>query len=151
MGADLCMAYVFHRQGSEPSHEKAWAEIDRLTSSEVKRLSANIEADWMFDDVDFDRMNNEDVKVIKDTMKSWIQTLVESLDHPRQVSSIFICGWVMYMTGGMSWGDDPSDVFSIWTNVGNFGELGEKVYKWAGFDWPPTGPEQFIVQEEALP
>lgn len=150
MGADLCMAYVFHRQGVTPSWEKAWAEIDRLTDDEIRTLGVSIEADWMFDDVNFDAMTPDDVKEVKDTLKSWIQALVESLDHPRQVSSILIFGWVMYVSGGMSFGDDPTDVFSIWTNVNNLGDLGVKTYHWAGLDWPPTGPEQYIVQEEAL-
>jgi len=150
MGADLCIQIIAHRQGVKPSWEKACEDIDTFGIKEVETLLNECEDDWWWEGIDVLDIHPEDIDRVKGDLKALMKTIVESLDD-RDVAAIGVLGWWIYFTGGMTWGDDPTENFGHWNRIWNMGSIGDRIYKAAGFDHPPVGPEQYIVQEEALP
>lgn len=157
MGADFLSAMIAHRQGVTPDYEKAWAYIDSLQVDDLVRLNGdNVEYD--FDELDWvevkemtctystPALTQENLDEVKRVLKEWIQILC-----CEDGSNCWdMCGWTVYFTGGMSWGDDPSDAFTTFSRVDNWGTLAIEVFKAAGFDFPPTGPDVFIMNEEPV-
>lgn len=151
MGADLCLQIIAHRQSVTPDHNKACDDIDTFGLQEIQTLLNECEEAWgWWEDIDVLSIQPEDIDRVKNDLKNLIEAIVVSLDD-RDVCQVGMCGWWVYITGGMTWGDDPTDTFGTWNRIFNMGSTGERIYAAAGFDHPPVGPEQYIVQEEALP
>ena len=145
MGADLLLAYVAHRHGVQPSVQKAQEFIKKITADDIKtKMNGDFVEDF---DADWENPTERDVREIQQQLDGWIQEVVATLEDSRQVGMFQICGWDIYLTGGLSWGDDPTDVMGTWNKLWDWGDLALEVYKAAGLDFPPAGPDQFVIQE----
>lgn len=49
-----------------------------------------------------------------------LRNLLEGEHSPRDVTSIEVRGATVILSGGMSWGDEPTDTFALLCNVGYF-------------------------------
>lgn len=108
MGADLMLNYV---EIAEP-REKAQARLDRLVLTEEHLATFEECGCWEFEEEEFSE------KVEKKMRKKLQECLTLVYDAheghaPRDVSSFFIDGDREFLiTGGMSWGDEPSDYYT---------------------------------------
>lgn len=67
-----------------------------------------------------------------------IDELEETLTHPdREINTFVIGGYQLYVTGGMSWGDPPTDAATVFWNAM---VLHDHVLGWIGFVPDPSGP-----------
>ena len=105
MGADLMLNYV---EIAEP-REKAQARLDRLVLTEADLSTFENCGYHYFEDEDF---SEELAKKMRAKIQEALDVVYDA-DGRRDVSSFIIDGnRTFYLTGGMSWGDDPSECYT---------------------------------------
>ncbi len=105
MGADLMLNYV---EIAEP-REKAQARLDRLVLTEEHLETFENCGYYGFEEEDFSK---ETEKKMREKLQECLDVVYDA-DGRRDVSSFIIDGnRTFYLTGGMSWGDDPSECYT---------------------------------------
>lgn len=108
MGADFCLTYV---QVDCEDRDELNRRIDAMTIGQLRWL-----AELTYDDYrdDFEMAEN---------MRARLRAAVEEvLFQPRRDVAMLILGNVTYhMTGGMSWGDDPTEAYQYVLLLGESG------------------------------
>jgi len=105
MGADLMLNYV---EIAEP-REKAQARLDRLVLTEEHLETFENCGYYGFEEEDF---SEETEKKMREKLQECLDVVYDA-DGRRDVSSFIIDGnRTFYFTGGMSWGDDPSECYA---------------------------------------
>ena len=105
MGADLMLNYV---EIAEP-REKAQARLDRLVLTEEHLETFENCGYYGFEEEDF---SEETEKKMREKLQECLDVVYDA-DGRRDVSSFIIDGnRTFYFTGGMSWGDDPSECYT---------------------------------------
>jgi len=105
MGADLMLNYV---EIAEP-REKAQARLDRLVLTEEHLETFENCGYYGFEEEDF---SEETEKKMREKLQECLDVVYDA-DGRRDVSSFIIDGnRTFYLTGGMSWGDDPSECYT---------------------------------------
>lgn len=145
MGADMCLMVIAHPRGKKIDLAKGMRYIDHLTDSDV----TNAKDDPSFEFFDFQALNEPDaldLEGYKDLLRTLATEVVESLNR-RDVTTLRIFGWELYVTGGMTWGDDPTETFNLWNQLWQLGLLGEGLYEALGFVDVPMDAEHFVINE----
>lgn len=139
MGADMITTGITYA-GNWP---KKTDKKKMLSTLKKMRIEEN---DWTFfydqtgDEIPF--LENEetiDEKQIREDVKKTIKEFFDRIDC-GEIMSINIHDMTFIMTGGMSWGDDPTDSFST---IEKFSRLPNELLKTGNFK-EPTIYETFI-------
>src|SRR3989338_7166238 len=115
MGADLVVAYfgIKKEQDLQQAKEKMMSIVDELSKEDF--------SDY-FDSIYSDDIENIDLDEAREEAKEVIERTFETLDY-RDVTSIEHKGDIIYLSGGMSWGDSPTDSYDLFRK---FSSLPEK-------------------------
>lgn len=110
MGADMMARLVFQQANAKLDVVAANAVISRLVNSPtIESLRGIVDE---YDIVPFDNP-----ETLRDTTRQRLEFMVEefvnSLDS-RQVTMHVLGNVWVHITGGLSWGDDPTEAFQIW-------------------------------------
>ena len=108
MGADLMLNYV---EIAEP-REKAQARLDRLVLTEADLFTFENCGCYDFQDEDF---SEELAKKMRAKIQEALDIIYDFHEkgYRRDMTSLTIDGnRTFYFTGGMSWGDDPSECYT---------------------------------------
>jgi len=118
MGADLVVAYfgIKKEQDLQQAKEKMMSIVDELSKEDF--------ADY-FDSIYGDDIESIDLNEAREEAKEVIERTFESLDC-RDVTAIEHKGDIIYLSGGMSWGDSPTDSYDLFRK---FSSLPEKLLK----------------------
>ena len=106
MGADLCLEYVTIKQSKKPNWAKGLAKIKALE----KKYKTNPEEF----PVDEDTFGPEaDGAEVIDILKSDFIEFKEGIKklQRRDLTRITVGPYYAYITGGMSWGDEPTNLY----------------------------------------
>jgi hypothetical protein len=125
MGADLCLEYVTIKQSKRPDWAKGLAKIKALENKYKKDPeSFEIDEDTFGPDVDGDD--------IIDLLKSDFIELKQGVMklQRRDLTRITVGTYYAYITGGMTWGDDPTDGYGSFARLTAYG-----ITKACGFDF----------------
>jgi hypothetical protein len=132
MGADFCFSFVAIDIGKKPDWEAAEKEIERLKDVHI--------SEWLQDWLHFFDSEAANVKAGEPDMNFRLPAL-EALkklllefrelwdDGTRETGYFEYIGKAFLLSGGMSWGDSPTDAYTIINDFMNSG-LARK----AGFD-----------------
>ena len=118
MGADLIVACfgIKKEQNLRQIKEKMMKIVDELNKEDF--------ADYYYS-IYGDDVKNIDLNEARKEAKGVIERTFESLDY-RDVTSIEHKGDIIYLSGGMSWGDSPTDSYDLFQK---FSSLPDKLLK----------------------
>ncbi len=102
MGADLIIAALVIDNQGEPDFKAGHRTIERLGANDIDVL------DEFADD---DPKTPEGLERIRAALGEDLDELRWSLDESREVDWIDVRGATVYLTGGISYGDSPTDLF----------------------------------------
>ena len=154
MGADLCLSWFCIKEGKnlDEIKKKMLNEVDKLNIKNLNEIEETIEEMGMIDEVEekieemankekdlrkkiissLEGENQEYIGVAKEIFKEIIKDAFESVKgHYRDVAEIRHKGEIIYISGGMSWGDIPTDSCDVFYKFGN---LPKKVLKAGGIN-----------------
>lgn len=127
MGADLLIAIVIVKTGTNlhESKTKMLNKVENLTHEDIKNAYTTF-LDY-YGDVD-----KIDLVSAKELISDTIVDLLSTIDntHHRELTYIEHKGDTIYITGGMSWGDSPTDLYDIFSR---FSSLPPSLLKLGGF------------------
>jgi len=122
MGADMLISFVYFKQGVNPESikKKMLEQADgpviiaellgrREDGSRSLLLQENDEEPKTFEEM-------------KEGFKDAINKVFDSLYY-RDVASFDFMGYTIYVTGGLSWGDDPTETFNTFERFWAMPEL----------------------------
>ena len=125
MGADLCLEYVTIKKSKKPNWAKGLAVI--------KTLEKNYKTDPESFEFDEDTFGPEiDGSEVIDLLKSdfiEFKKGVKKLQH-RDITRITVGPYYAYITGGMTWGDEPTNLYGSIARLTAYG-----ITKACGFDF----------------
>jgi hypothetical protein len=124
MGADTFIAALAAPRGASLDWDAAERAIRALGEKELERIAD--ELGWEEGDDD-----------VAEQLRAAVQAVREALaGGSRELDVLEFGTWDLFLTGGLSWGDTPSDLFDV------FGALQASGLAYAiGFSWPPwAGP-----------
>lgn len=104
MGADLLITALMLDERREPDFEAAERAISALQGPDVT------DPDW-FDGHDPDE--SEGLEQIRAVLRTDLRELREAIAGCREVAEMIVRGARLYLTGGMSWGDGPTEVWDV--------------------------------------
>lgn len=121
MGADLLLHHVWIKRAQEPDWQAAKATIEAMTDEEIEKLES------------FEYSEEGTPEEYRYLLVSDLEEIKEVWHNDRRDAYKCPLGPIdCLITGGMSWGDDPSEFFSL---VGRFLEVDAAInaagfYKW---------------------
>ena len=133
MGADFCFAFVAIDIGKEPDWKAAEKEIERLKDVHISEWPRY----WVEICFDYDaarvKAGEPDFNFRLPAVEALKKTLIDFrslwVDGTREVGYFDHAGKEFMLTGGMSWGDAPTEAYDF---INRFLESG--LAKVAGFD-----------------
>jgi len=116
MGADLIIATLWIREDAKPDWEKAEAMAKAIRYGEEGESFPSVasegaiydEIQHMPDDEAEARLQEalaDHLKVVRDAVDSYATE-----DGRRDLTATQFAGWLVYVTGGMSWGERPTEL-----------------------------------------
>lgn len=104
MGADLLLTWVGLEEGREPDFEAARTRINELTDSELETAARE---HFAWDE-------NSGIADVATSMHAEVNKLEKLwIGGSREVARLKVRGADLLFTGGMSWGDGPTDAFEV--------------------------------------
>lgn len=151
MSASFMSVYVAHRQHAKIDIEGAQNWVRSLSVEYVQEKLNGEYIEYDFEDFldDDNTILLEGIKEAKERLCTWIAELWAAMTDDPDINLYNICGWSIYFHGCMSFGD-TSETFDLLTKVDTWGDLGMELYLKAGFGFPPSDPEPFLIQEVSL-
>lgn len=131
MGADFCFA-------SLPAF--------RLTDKRLEELLALVEKiDVGEDPLGEDPEADNDMVCIRDAAYEGVKMLRDFITG-REVETITMDGaeYFMWVTGGMSWGEPPTDAYEPFINMSEFDAVEQKMLEWSKADFKELGKEKML-------
>ena len=127
MGADMVVNYVTIQKNRKPNWAKATKAINKLSKTPLNKWPKAFLADQFDDENPEGETSAENAKVLENDL----QAIKNGWDNShRCFVNLLIDRKRVLLTGGMSWGDTPTDAYVALTHLGNAG-----ITKAAGFDW----------------
>lgn len=145
MGADMIAATIWLAQGTEPDWEKAETTLAGFTCPaggfpEDHDLSDTIVEDMILGEYEDKEASTDKQRkeIVDGILKGAYQVVKDGVEGKRRdmTFSVF-AGWVVYISGGLSWGDAPTDAEEAIRNLSGTGIL-----EAAGFN---TRPEKVMA------
>lgn len=117
MGADMCLALAILPKDEAPKFEEARAYIEKADAADFLR-------DCGEEDVqDIPYFGGEDLDELREALREALSSLERAVtDWHRQAATLHFGDKVIYATGGLSWGDAPTELYEemellMWTGV----------------------------------
>ena len=158
MGADFCFLYLIMKKGKEPDWNACIERLVEMSSTHLSKWPGKFQID--IEDVgikcDFDGSTyceeNESIDDSKDRSDA-VRRAQESYEAVRRMFSqgsrdsdfLIVGGLEILLTGGMTWGDDPTDGY---TKVNNFYAF--ELWKVAGMISSADDIHELDVSDEAV-
>ena len=134
MGADTFISALAVPRGASLDWEAAEPAIRALNRQELERIA---------DELGWDEDNGD----IAERLRTAVQAAREALTGgSRELDVLEFGTWDIYLTGGLSTGDTPTDLFDIFWALGSSG-----LDRAIGFGWPSSTPDHGRVVMEQLP
>lgn len=117
MGADMCLALAILPKGQKPKFEEARTYIDTVSEADVLAACAETSVE------DIPYFGGEDMDELREAMKSALSSFERAVtDWHREAATLDFGDKVVYASGGLSWGDAPTELYEeiqllIWTGV----------------------------------
>ena len=139
MGADFLL---YMMPSAKPTDERKQAVTDWLNQmtltaeGDLKSLLDMGELEYIVTDSEFDSdgvLNSEGAEELRDHTLSRMSEYWDLWDEglPRDTTTVVSDARNYYVTGGMSWGDIPSDTSELVHYIGNFSGLWDLLQSWA--------------------
>lgn len=156
MGADFCFSWIGIKKEDEPTlKEKLYKAIDNfkipeLSSDNKQKILNNLqdtksnhfqEFNYFWEECLYNEVNDEgypvgeDGNVItlgeaRDKMKEVVDEVIDNL-YLRDMGTIEFKGYKLFISGGMSWGDEPTQSYK---SLNDFNLLPQDILKEAGIE-----------------
>lgn len=154
MGADLIVSALVIDKDRKPDFEAGRAFIQSVPTGPLEEAYVNIHGEPPFDDDDEEppAADDDGFTVWSSTMhaqaRKYFTDAVTELERwfdpteygPRDVTTIFVRGAWVYVSGGLSWGDSPGEGYDTINSVMELDGLQEAL----GFEpqlWPQAEQE----------
>jgi hypothetical protein len=108
VGADLLITALVIETGRTPDFETARAAIETVSSSQVEIPDEF----W-----DHDPYTDAGLDAIRSQLRDSLSELEAALQQSRELASFGLRGATVYLTGGMSWGDSPTELFETFSRL----------------------------------
>jgi hypothetical protein len=121
MGADMLVSYVYFKQGVDPESIKK----KMLENSDTPTIIAEMLGRPDENESHYHKEDDDEPKTfeeMKEGFKDAINKVFDSLYY-RDVASFDFMGYTIYVTGGLSWGDDPTETFNTFERFWAMPEL----------------------------
>lgn len=132
MGADLIISAVAMRRDREEDQEGARRWIDRQTyASLAARKDSCYEVETLLEDAE-EAANTEADR--DEAVRAALRSLLDEWNAApswRDVGQLTFGEWNILLTGGMSWGDDPTESFGTFERL-----IGTGLATVLGYGWP---------------
>ena len=129
MGADMCISALACPFGTVLDWAAGRAAIDELSAERIADL---------VDEFGLDEGNG------RETLRSaFVRTREAITDWNRETTSVEFGDWTIYLTGGLSTGDAPTDLYYEFWMLDYAG-----IAKAIGFDWPTAAAKPPSVPSE---
>jgi len=103
MSADLLITALVVDEDRELDYEAADRAISALDGTDV------LEPDWFDDDPE----EPEGLERIRASLRADLRSLREAIEGYFEIAAMKVRGATLYLTGGMSWGDGPTEVWDV--------------------------------------
>lgn len=130
MGADMLIQYIYFKQGIdlESIKKKMLERADTPTLiAELLGKPDGSQHQNSYMTLQFGQENDEDEKpkTIEELTKEFKDTINEVFNslYCRDVTSFDFMGYTIFLTGGLSWGDDPTETFNTFERFWEMPEL----------------------------
>ena len=108
MGADLLITALVIETGMTPDFDAARAAIETVSSAKIEVPDEF----W-----DYDPDTDEGLDAIRHHLRDSLSELETALQESRELASFELHGATVYLTGGMSWGDAPTELFETFSRL----------------------------------
>lgn len=108
MGADLLITALVIESGRTPDFDASRAAIETVSSSQIE-----IPDEFWDHDPDTDA----GLGAIRGELRDSLGELEAALQQSRELASFELRGVTVYLTGGMSWGDAPTELFETFSRL----------------------------------
>lgn len=142
MGADLLVTWLVIDKDKTPDIEAGREAVRNLPIEKLSEAYEEIEgSDIGWEDPDNEKgfvdENDEWTPVAHEALKKWALAVVDRFENEviaggRDMVAFPVRGARVYLSGGMSWGDSPTDAFNI---IGAMFTLGQSVLEAMGFEF----------------
>ena len=119
MGADMTIATLAVQEGTELDWYAAELMVEDMSEDDLEQIA------------DFFDLEQEQVRTRLRQAVEAVHGAIEGCH--RECTLLSICDWTVYLTGGLSTGDAPTDLFDAFWLVTESG-LADAI----GFAWPST-------------
>jgi hypothetical protein len=130
MGADMLVSYIYFKQGVdlESIKKKMLEKADEpVVLAEMLGRPEAPQFQVPYTTLQFRQENDEDEKpkTFEELTKEFKETINETFNslYYRDVTNFDFMGYTIYLTGGLSWGDDPTETFSVFDRFWKMPEL----------------------------
>lgn len=103
MSADLLITALVLEEDREPDYEAAERAIAAVEGSDV------LESDRFDEDPD----EPDGLERIRAALRADLRELREAIEGYLEIAEMNVRGATLYLTGGMSWGDGPTEVWDV--------------------------------------
>ena len=103
MGADLLITALVVDENRELDYEAADRAIAALDALDI------LEPDYFDEDPD----EPEGLEQIRASLRADLRELREAIEGYFEIALVHIRGATVYLTGGMTWGDGPTEVWDV--------------------------------------
>lgn len=134
MGADLCLFCINTPKGKKPNYKRARKFISSFTSKSLTEHPGldelgNIGCDdfIIYKNAD-DYEGVADAAGVKKAARAWLKEVEESFDCARDCTVFETATETIWITGGMTWGDDPRETSRVLSNLDALGVVAHLFY-----------------------
>jgi len=143
MSADLYLSSLPHCQLTDERKEKITELVDSVSDKEILAYNEDYLSEELPDlsmmDMAYGSGSEEEAlaTVVRQLILENTFTVLEQSDHPGDVGSIFFPGmnYRVLVTGGMSWGDAPTEAADYFDKVSGFEALWDLLQSFAEEDF----------------
>lgn len=125
MGADLLIADIAIETDKQPDWKAGRRWIRETPAKEIRKATRHA----------FYNSRGEEPETVAE-IRTWLRDVVSEVqaaieNEYRDCTWITVPGWTIYLTGGMSWGDNPSESFQPFLDLREVIPLAAAIGFWA--------------------
>lgn len=137
MGADLCLFCINTPKGKQPNYERARKFIDSFTVEsltehpgldELENISTEDTGVWTLIGDYHDGEGKISVKDVQGTARDWLKGIEGAFDSGRDCTVFETATETIWITGGMTWGDEPSPTSGLLDKLDALGVVAHLFY-----------------------
>lgn len=127
MGADLIVAAVAIRRNTKAKWADAEVAVDRLSAFDLDQAE---KFGWSFEGI-AEETEADELDIFRNNVRAALADVKEAWEGRERRDTTFLDfrSWSLMLTGGMTWGDDPSELYTSLCLV-----LNTRILDKAGFE-----------------